>query len=65
MSLARFDAMLCVSIAVGNCIIYDEDDDLVYAGPLDAAPEDIGGFLVLLNPVDFHKLTDYVSMPVH
>ena len=45
-------------IAFGHCVIIDRDE-MVYAGPLESAPEPEGR-LLLLHPDDFARLSGNV-----
>jgi hypothetical protein len=54
-----FDASAHKAIAIGSCVMI-ADSEIVYAGPLQYAPE-ADGTMVLLNPDDYASLTDHME----
>lgn len=62
-----FNASICEAVAVGHCVILEgeEDQHIVYAGPINASPTPAAGRLVLLNPEDFNKLKTVVDRGRH
>ena len=60
-----FDATIHNGIAIGSCVML-ENDSLVYAGPLcDARRPDPAGKVTLLHPDDFAKLKSHVDSRRH
>jgi hypothetical protein len=58
-----FDATVHEGIAMGSCVLLD-NHELVYAGPLNVAP-DAAGKVILLHPEDFGRLKSYVDSRRH
>lgn len=58
-----FDASIHKAVAIGSCVMI-ADSEIVYAGPLQDAPE-ADGKLILLNAADFATLADHVHKRRH
>jgi hypothetical protein len=60
-----FDATVHSGIAMGTCVML-ENNDLVYAGPLcDARRPSPAGKMTLLHPDDFAQLKQHVDSRRH
>jgi len=57
------NAAPCPGVCVGTCVML-EDDNIVYAGPLETTPNSAGK-LVLMNAEDFEKLKVLVDKRKH
>ncbi len=58
-----FDASPHQAVAIGSCVMI-AGSEIVYAGPLQDAPE-ADGRLILLNAADFATLADHVHKRRH
>lgn len=58
-----FDASIHRGVAAGSCVMI-EDDALVYAGPIQSAPE-ADGKVVLLHPDDFARFAGHLGVRRH
>lgn len=62
-----FDATACAGVVVGHCVYMKQDAEgfeVIYAGPIGAAP-DCSGVLMFLNPVDFERLKTSIEKKRH
>jgi hypothetical protein len=60
-----FHAYACMGVTEGICVILtEENDEIVYAGPLTDAP-DVAGKIVLMHASDFARLQGYTNERKH
>lgn len=56
-----FNAVAHSGIAKGSCVIIADDDNIMYAGPIESAPTPTNGELLLLCEEDFNHLKTHID----